>query len=148
MSTTSVLLSDKRTETLRVKFNAIDVSDDMKVFQYARQGLKPGLFYDFAEAINISNKSLADLINISSRTISNYKEQKKLLEPVYGEHLLKLIGLYKKGVELFGSVDEFSYWLNKPFWNSKERPMDWLTTPGGVDLVADELIKMAYGDAV
>lgn len=148
MSASNVLLSDKRTETLRVKFSAIDVSDDMKVFQYARQGLKPGLFYDFAEAINISNKSLADLINISSRTISNYKEQKKLLEPVYGEHLLKLIGLYKKGVEMFGTVAEFSYWLNKPFWNSKERPMDWLTTPGGVDLVADELIKMAYGDAV
>jgi len=148
MSNPNAILLDKRTETLRVKFSAIDVSDDMKVFQYARQGLTPGLFYDFAEAINISNKSLADLINISSRTISNYKEQKKLLEPVYGEHLLKLIGLYKKGVELFGTVDEFSYWLNKPFWGSKERPMDWLTTPGGVDLVADELIKMAYGDAV
>lgn len=148
MANQTALLSDKRTETLRVKFSAIDVSDDMKVFQYARQGLKPGLFYDFAEAINISNKSLADLLNISSRTISNYKEQKKNLEPVYGEHLLKLIGLYKKGVSLFGTVDEFSYWLNKPFWNSTERPMDWLSTPGGVDLVSDELMKMAYGDAV
>ena len=148
MAIQPVLLSDKRTETLHIKFNVIDVSDDMKVFQYARQGLKPGLFYDFAEAINISNKSLADLLNISSRTISNYKEQKKLLEPVYGEHLLKLIGLYKKGVGLFGTVDEFSYWLNKPFWNSKERPMDWLSTPGGVDLVADELMKIAYGDAM
>lgn len=148
MSATTTVLSDKRTETLRIKFSALDVSDDMKVFQHARQGLKPGLFYDFAEAVNLSNKSLAELINISSRTISNYKEQKKLLEPVYGEHLLKLIGLYKKGAELFGTVDEFSYWLNKPFWNSRERPMDWLTTPGGVDLVADELVKMAYGDAV
>lgn len=148
MANQQALLSDKRTETLHVKFNSIDVSDDMKVFQHARQGLKPGVFYDFAEAINISNKSLADLLNISSRTISNYKDQKKLLEPVYGEHLLKLIGLYKKGVSLFGTVDEFSYWLNKPFWNSKECPMDWLSTPGGVDLVSDELIKLAYGDAV
>lgn len=142
------MILDKKTEALRSRFSGLDVSDDMKVFQQARQGLQPGVFYDFADAINISNKSLAEMINISTRTISNYKEHKRTLEPIYGEHLLKLIGLYLKGVELFGTIEEFNYWLNKPFWNAKERPMDWLITPGGVDLVSDELVRMAYGDAV
>ena len=93
-------------------------------------------------------KNLAQIIHISPRTISNYKENKKSLDPVQSEHLLKLITLYQKGEEIFGNIDEFNYWLQKPFWNEKERPIDWLVTPGGIDLIMDELTKLAYGDAV
>jgi len=93
-------------------------------------------------------KKLALLINISSRTIHNYKEQQKPLDPIQSEHLLKLIALYRKGEDMFGNVEEFNDWLEKPFWNSKEKPMDWLTTPGGVDLVRDELGRLSHGYAV
>ena len=40
---------------------------------------------------------------------------------------------------------EFSYWLDKPFWNSTEKPADWLITTGGVDLVAQEMDALGYG---
>jgi uncharacterized protein (DUF2384 family) len=90
-------------------------------------------------------KSLAGIINLSARTLSNYKEQQKNLEPIYSEHLLKLITLFEKGEEVFGNVDEFNYWLKKAFWNAKETPMDWLVTPGGVDLLMKELEKLAQG---
>lgn len=129
--------------------HAIDLdnklTDGTQIFSYARRGVKPNVFYSFAEAIKISNQSLANLLHLSSRTLSNYLQTKRNLEPVQGEHLLKLISLYDKGVELFGSVDEFNYWLNKPFWNAQEKPMDWLITPGGVDLVALELERLGYG---
>ena len=90
-------------------------------------------------------KMLASIINLSARTISNYSEQHKMLEPVNSEHLLKLISLYDAGETIFGSIDEFNYWLRKPLWNSKETPLDWITTPGGVDLVSDELANLAEG---
>ena len=61
------------------------------------------------------------------------------------EHLLKIIALFEKGEEVFGSIDEFNYWLNKPFWNSHETPLGWLNTSGGVDLVTDELDKLSQG---
>lgn len=130
--------------------NTIDIdphliADETQIFRYAKKGVKSEVFYAFAEAIKFSNKSLANLLHLSSRTLSNYHQTKKSLEPVQGEHLLKLIALYDKGVELFGSVDEFNYWLNKPFWNSDEQPMDWLITPGGVDLVVQELDRLGYG---
>lgn len=83
--------------------------------------------------------------NLSSRTISNYKESKKNLDPLYGEHLLKMIVLYEKGEQIFGNVDEFNYWLRKPFWNSNETPSDWLGTGGGVDFLTEELDKLAQG---
>ncbi len=121
------------------------IENDTQIFQYAKKGVKPHIFYSFAEAIKVSNKALAGLLHLSSRTLSNYHQTKKSLEPVQGEHLLKLIALYDKGIELFGSVDEFNCWLNKPFWNADEKPIDWLITPGGVELVAQELDRLGYG---
>lgn len=125
--------------------NVLDMDNSLQLFKYARHGVKTNLFYEFAETIKMGNKSLAAILHISSRTISNYHQNKQTLEPVQGEHLLKLVALYDKGIELFGSIDEFNYWLNKPFWNSDEKPIDWLITPGGVGLVIQELEQLGYG---
>jgi putative toxin-antitoxin system antitoxin component (TIGR02293 family) len=121
------------------------LADGLEIFKYAKKGVKPDLFYSFAEAIKVSNKELAGMLNLSARTLSNYQQIHKSLEPVQGEHLLKLIALYNKGIDLFSSIDEFNHWLNKPFWNAEEKPADWLITPGGVDLVVQELDRLAYG---
>jgi putative toxin-antitoxin system antitoxin component (TIGR02293 family) len=126
-------------------FNINWIESDVHIFKQAKIGIDTSVFYDFAETIKMGNKSLASILHLSSRTVSNYHQNKQLLEPVQGEHLLKLIALYTKGVELFGSVDELNYWLNKPFWNSIEKPIDWLITPGGVELVIQELDQLGYG---
>jgi len=128
---------------LKGKFSSI--TSNFAIVISARKGLPTKVFYDFAEAIKMPEKNLASIINLSSRTISNYKESQKKLEPIYGEHLLKLIALFEKGEQIFGSIDEFNYWLQKPFWNSAEKPLDWLTTIGGVDFLNEELEKMAQG---
>ena len=127
------------------RFKGLGLDNPYKLTVAARKGVKPKVFYDFADSIKMSEKSLANIINLSARTLSNYKEQQKVLEPVYSEHLLKLIALFEKGEAIFGNVDEFNYWLKKPFWNAKETPMNWLITPGGVDLLIKELEKLAQG---
>lgn len=129
--------------SIRGRFNALALENTHALVSSARKGIKTKVFYDFANSIKMPEKVLAVLLNLSSRTISNYKDQHKSLEPVYSEHLLKLISLFGKGEEIFGNIDEFNYWLQKPFWNTKEKPMDWLVTPGGVDLVIDELERLA-----
>ncbi len=141
----SVAVSADNKLSVRNRFKGLDLSNPHAIVSSARKGLKPKIFYDLADAIKMSEKSLASIIHLSSRTISNYKEQQKVLEPIYSEHLLKLIALYNKGEEIFGNIDEFNYWLKKPFWNSKETPMDWIITPGGVDLLMEELDKLAQG---
>jgi uncharacterized protein (DUF2384 family) len=130
---------------LKSKFNHIDMGSNFSIVLSARKGLHTKVFYDFAEAIKMPERRLAAIMNVSARTISNYKEAQKTLEPLYGEHLLKLIALFDKGEVLFGNIDEFNYWLQKPFWNSAEKPADWLTTGGGVDFLSEELDKMAEG---
>ncbi len=144
----SVAANKPNSADIRRKFRALNINDDHKLAQQARKGVSPQYFYDLATIAKLPEKVLAQLLDLSPRTISNYKDQKKALAPTQGEHLLKLIQLYEKGTELFGNVDEFNYWLQKPFWDSKQTPADWIITPGGVDLVLDELVKMAFGDAV
>jgi putative toxin-antitoxin system antitoxin component (TIGR02293 family) len=129
--------------SIRGRFNNLDLGNAYNLVFSARKGIKTKVFYDFANSIKMPEKALAVLLNLSSRTISNYKDQHRSLEPAYSEHLLKLISLFGKGEEIFGNIDEFNYWLQKPFWNAKEKPMDWLVTPGGVDLVIDELERLA-----
>lgn len=121
------------------------IKNDVQIFKCARTGVDTNLFYAFAETVKMDNKSLAAILHLSSRTISNYHQNKQTFEPVQGEHLLKLIALYDKGIEIFGSVDEFTYWLNKPFWQSNEKPFDRLVTPVGIDLILQELDQLVYG---
>ncbi len=127
------------------RFKSFDVSSLNSIVLTARKGLMAKVFYDFAETINMPEKDLANVINISSRTINNYKNEERLLDPIYSEHLLKLIHLFEKGEELFGNVDEFNYWLKKPFWNKNITPKELLNTIGGVDLIAEELEKLTQG---
>jgi putative toxin-antitoxin system antitoxin component (TIGR02293 family) len=141
----SVGVSVNNELSVRKRFSKLNLTSPFAIVSSARKGLKPKIFFDFAAAIKMSEKNLATIINLSARTINNYNEQKKVLEPVYSEHLLKLIALYDKGEEIFRNVEEFSYWLNKPLWNSKETPMDWIITPGGVDMLMEELDKLAQG---
>ncbi|GGM83502.1 hypothetical protein GCM10010967_14100 [Dyadobacter beijingensis] len=94
-----------------------------------KKGLPIKAFYDFAESIKMPEKRLAAIMNVSARTISNDKDAQKTPEPLHGEHLLKLIALFQKGEGFFGFIDEFNYWLQKPFWNSTEQPLEWLTSP-------------------
>lgn len=127
------------------RFKNFDLSNLNSIVSIARKGLKAKVFYDFAETINMPERNLAAVINISARTIGNYKNEERLLDPIYSEHLLKLIRLYEKGEELFGNVNEFNYWLKKPLWNKKITPNDLINTTGGVDLILEELDKLAQG---
>jgi len=121
------------------------IQDDYTLIKKARQGLKTDVFYLLADTIKMPEKTLASIINLSPRTISNYREQEKHLDANYSEHLLKLINLYQFGKEIFGSLEEFDLWLHRPFWNSEDKPIDFITTPGGVDLVYEEIEKLALG---
>jgi len=142
------IIKGERSSTFRNKFKRHDSANSYSLVSAARKGVKPELFYDLALVMKMPEKNLAQIIHVSPRTISNYKESKKTLDPVQSEHLLKIISMYELGEEIFGNVDEFNYWLQKPFWNDKEKPIDWLVTPGGVDLITDELTRIAYGDAI
>lgn len=129
----------------RTILNHLRISDDYSLVRKAKQGINTEVFYSLADAIKMPEKTLASIINLSPRTISNYREQKKFLDANYSEHLLKLISLFEKGKEYLGNIDEFNSWLEKPMWGLDECPKEFLNTSGGVDLIMLRLERMAQG---
>ncbi|RAI98693.1 uncharacterized protein DUF2384 [Chitinophaga skermanii] len=123
------------------------IAQPRTIVSMALKGVKTDVFYAFARIIDVPDKLLADLINTSSKTISNYRETNKALEPVKGEHLLKLIALFRKGEEVLGNLNEFHGWLTKP-QAGQIVPIAYLVTPGGIDLVAEELDRITHGYAI
>lgn len=123
----------------------LSIKNDYTLLKKAREGVGTDVFYSLADAIKMSEKTLASIINLSPRTISNYRDQQKYLDANYSEHLLKLVNLYQYGAEIFGGFEEFDLWLRRPFWDSEDTPLDFITTPGGVDLVHEEIEKLAIG---
>jgi uncharacterized protein (DUF2384 family) len=121
------------------------IQNNYNLVKKARFGIDTNVFYTFAESINMPEKIVAAMINLSPRTISNYRDADKNLEAHHSEHLLKLISLFEKGKEYLGNINEFNRWLKIPFWNSEEIPFDFLNTSGGVDLLIVRLERMAQG---
>lgn len=135
-------------DAVRKRFKSLGLNNNLQIVYSARKGIRPSVFYSFARAVKMTEQNLATLLHLHPRTIQNRRKQQKNLDPVESEHLLKLIALFARGEELFGSVDEFNNWLHKPSWNNKEKPIDLLITPGGTDIMSDELERLAHGYAV
>lgn len=144
-STGKSLVAEQAAAYGGLRLSAFVIKNDYSLIKKARNGVDTHVFYSLAEIIRMPEKTLASVINLSPRTISNYRDQNKKLDPNYSEHLLKLIYLYNLGEEIFGSMEEFSLWLARPFWNSEEKPIDLINSSGGVDLVAEEIEKLAQG---
>ena len=107
---------------LRAQFKNLSIDNDARMFANARAGLSPQIFYQFARHINVPDKFLANLLHLSPRTISNYVEKHKPLDPIQSEHLLKLIALYDKGEDILeilmnsitGLINNFGTVLKSP----------------------------------
>ena len=127
------------------RLKALGLNNPHQLLDRARRGADSSVFYDLALVGNLTENLLASIINISARTILNYSQQGKKLEPAQSEHLLKLVLLFELGITAFGTADEFNIWLNKKFWNAKDTPMDWLITPGGVDMVKAQIEQLMEG---
>ena len=135
----------KKINQAQKRLQALGLNNPHQLLDRARKGADSTVFYDLALVGNLTENLLASIINISARTILNYAQQGKKLEPAQSEHLLKLVLLFELGITAFGKADEFNIWLNKKFWNAKDAPMDWLITPGGVDMVKAQIEQLMEG---
>lgn len=91
--------------------------------------------------------SIARVLGVNERTIRNYKRSNQKLTPQQGEQLLKYKDLLERGSEVFGSQDAFDRWLYKPaFGLDGDKPFDLLVTSEGMNLVSDEVERIANGE--
>jgi putative toxin-antitoxin system antitoxin component (TIGR02293 family) len=123
------------------------VADSFALVMEARKGVLAKTAFDVAALLLLQTDELADLLHTTTKTLRTYRQGKKRLGPAASEQVLKLLALARKGEEVFGSAAAFRRWLEKPAYGlDSQPPLSLLETSGGIDLVADEVARIAYGD--
>jgi len=121
--------------------------NDYALVEAVQEGVKPDLFFEVAKISQFEVEEIEDLLNITSRTIRSYQKEKKTLSPLKGELLLKLMRLFNRGEEVFGSLQAFRAWVDKPAYGlDGATPFSMLNTSEGINIVMDEVERIAYGE--
>ncbi|GGG50739.1 type II RES/Xre toxin-antitoxin system antitoxin [Hymenobacter glacieicola] len=121
--------------------------DSFALVMEARKGVPAATAFEVAEAFQLQANELEAIYELSTKTLRSYSQEKKTLSVASSEKTLKIISLYNLGLEVFGEAAAFLRWLDKPAHGlDQEVPLRLLETSGGIDLVAEELTRIAYGD--
>lgn len=123
------------------------VKDSFSLVMEARKGVQATVAFEVAHAMDLHVDQLADILHVTTKTLRNYRQGKRKLSASLSEQTLKLLALQLKGHKVFGQAAAFRRWLEKPAYGLDEQlPLDLLETSGGIDLVMEELDRIAYGD--
>ena len=118
-----------------------------EISKLARAGVPRSSVTAVIDQKHTSLADLASVLGINERTVRTYRTKKDPLSPQQAEQLLKYRRLLHQGKETFGSGEAFDRWLRKPaFGLDNERPMDLLVTSEGINLVSDEVERIANGE--
>jgi putative toxin-antitoxin system antitoxin component (TIGR02293 family) len=103
-------------------------------------------FFNVAAESTFTVNRLASFLHTSLKTFQRYLKDQKKLDPAASEHLLRLKSAYMLGKEVFGNTASFEQWLDSPApaFNG-DLPSKFMSTPGGVQLVHQELLRMGLG---
>lgn len=121
---------------LQQPFHLIDLS---------RRGVLKKALLQLARQLSLTLQELAKVLHISERTLQRYKND-DFLSADTSEKALMLSQLYQRGVEVFGSSDNFNDWLRTPLPAFRQQaPIAFLDTTFGFQLINDELGRIEYG---
>ncbi len=111
----------------------------------ARNGIQKSMLLTIARESGLTLKELSSYLRISTRSIQE-KEPTQLIAPGPSERALYIAKLFQSGIETFGNRDKFRNWLNSENQvMGGEKPVSYLDTFSGIQLVLDELNAIEYG---
>lgn len=117
-----------------------------RLVERAREGVSVDAFFDLARVTGLTRDELAGLLGVSYKTIQRYEADSRILGAALSEHLFRLIRTFHAGERVFGGQKAFGNWLRKPSAGLTGLvPFECLQTPAGVDLVLEELLRIAHG---
>lgn len=124
----------------------MDIVSDFQMVYEVDKGVRIGQFDRLLLKSGLQKQVLAGLLGLDPRTIDNYRKQGRQFGALEGELLLKLENLFEYGGSIFESKEEFLLYLNSPGYAfDHKKPMAFLNTCTGVDLVIQALQRIAHG---
>ena len=89
---------------------------------------------------------LAQLLEISPKTLNTYCMTGKKIPVRITEHILRLTFLFEKGIELFGTEENLTQWMHAPSYGlGHMQPFSLINSIAGIELVRDELLRIEFG---
>ena len=110
-----------------------------------RKGLDSVAIKDFILLTGITQVDLAHVLSLTEPTLRKYIKEGKELNQGISEHMIQLFELFDKGMDTFGSLEQFKNWLPHHNIGIAARPIDLLDTMTGISIVMDELYRIDYG---
>lgn len=96
-------------------------------------------------AMCLSSAAIASLLAVNVRTIQRQPEEKPFDRNV-SDRAIKLAQLTVRGINVFGSKEEFCKWLQAPCIALGDKtPMSILVSTVGVEMVDDIIGRIEYG---
>ena len=124
-----------------------NLKDRLSLIRQAKNGLESKYILTILKYYHFKKDFIAEMLNLSTKTLDRYTQENRKLNPNDSELIIKMILLYKKGLDVFGDQSSFVSWLNKTaFGLGNLKPIEIINTSEGIDLIIEELTRIEFGD--
>lgn len=125
--------------------NSYSISTDFDLLNLARKGVSKKALISLAKQISLTIQEVADIMHISERTLQRYTPA-TLIKTEHAEKAIELARLYQRGIEVFGTINNFNDWMKTPNYTlNGESPLNLLDTSIGFELILQTLGRIEYG---
>lgn len=125
-------------------FGNTPLNSRLDFIQLSRKGLSVSSLNKIQSFTSLTNKELVQILPISERQLSRYKET-HILKKDISSILIQIVELFEKGYEIFGQ-EKFKIWIRSEIRALNNiPPIQLLDTPIGIQLVADILGRIEHG---
>jgi len=126
----------------RSPFEPLDIKTSIEI---ARSGISKAFLISLATRLSMSLAEIASVIHVSDRTLIRYADDHKL-DTDASSKVLQLQNLYSHGLRVFGTDERLSKWLRSEVKSlDDQKPIDFLDTPFGFDLLNNLLGRIEHG---
>ena len=95
-----------------------------------------------------SQMDLQHILELTEHNLKIHIAASKTLNNAYSEYALQLLKLFEKGIDTFGSLEEFKAWLKCDNLSLHSKPIYLIAAIPGTTLVLDHLIRIDHGITV
>jgi len=132
------------TASVRKIFESEHLNTPLDFVELSRKGISMKVLKKIQQFTSLSSKEIAQILPVSERQLVRYSKDHILRKDI-SAHLIQIVKLFDRGYDLFGE-DKFQKWIRSPIiaLNDK-RPVDFMDTPIGINMIEDILGRIEHG---
>lgn len=120
--------------------------DSLLMNEFSEGGIPYSLFEKIQEAGPLTLQEWADILGLSSKTLTRYRKEGKVFQPWHSSVILQMTEVLSAGMEVFGDRSKLYQWLtNDTFALGSRSPKSLLTNSYGRELVLREMVHIEHG---